>query len=129
MAEKLTYSEKLKHPKWQEKRLRVMERDCFKCCRCGSDEKTLNVHHRLYIKRREVWQYKIEDLETLCVDCHYKEHFGKDIAPPKDWDGLIEIRPTDNQKNVLHLQEKLKQIDDFEAQCEILKEIKLLQNG
>lgn len=82
----MTYAEKLQNPKWQEKRLRIMDRDKFQCQTCGSQSKNLNVHHRFYIKGREPWEYGDETLETLCRDCHeivskaqeyLKEFFGQ----------------------------------------------------
>ena len=35
---------------------------------------TLHVHHKLYIENREPWQYKDENLITLCSDCHAEIH-------------------------------------------------------
>lgn len=69
---KPTYYELLKHPKWQEKRLRIMERDGFKCLECGSNDTTLNVHHGYYRKGAEPWDYEDETLHTLCEGCHKK---------------------------------------------------------
>lgn len=64
----MTYKEKLKDPRWQKKRLEIMQRDGFQCKGCGSKNKTLNVHHIRYFKNP--WEgpdiYKI----TLCEDCH-----------------------------------------------------------
>lgn len=65
-----TYSEKLKSPKWQRKRLEIMKRDKFKCVKCGDEETTLNVHHKVYHDGLEPWEYENSDLATLCEDCH-----------------------------------------------------------
>jgi len=65
-----TYSEKLRDPRWQKKRLEVMERDCFACQRCGNSANTLNVHHLIYDKGKAPWDYANDDLTTLCVECH-----------------------------------------------------------
>jgi len=35
-ASYMTYAEQLKSPKWQKKRLNIMERDQFRCQDCGS---------------------------------------------------------------------------------------------
>lgn len=70
-----TYSEKLKDPRWQKKRLKILERDGFKCCYCGDEETTLNVHHKKYTG--EPWEANNEDLETLCETCHSLEHLFK----------------------------------------------------
>lgn len=65
-----TYSEKLKDPRWQRKRLEIMERDQFKCRHCRSTEKTLNVHHKVYRKGKMPWDYEDDVFVTLCEDCH-----------------------------------------------------------
>lgn len=65
----MTYSEKLKDPRWQKKRLRILERDDFACQDCQSTENTLNVHHLAYHKGAP-WEVPDEDLVTLCDDCH-----------------------------------------------------------
>ena len=69
--EKKSYSDKLKDPRWQKKRLAVMERDNFTCTSCGSNDKTLNVHHSVpYRKNHDPWDYENDELTTLCNDCH-----------------------------------------------------------
>lgn len=69
-----TYSEKLKHPKWQQMRLRVLERDQFSCQCCGDKDSTLHVHHTYYVKGRDPWEYAPSSLVTLCEVCHSQEH-------------------------------------------------------
>jgi len=46
----MKYSEKLKDPRWQKKRLKVLERDNWECKQCGEKEETLHIHHLLYDK-------------------------------------------------------------------------------
>lgn len=65
----MTYSEKLKDPRWQKKRLEVMERDGFKCRDCESTRKMLHVHHCGY-RGKNPWEAPLGLLLTLCVDCH-----------------------------------------------------------
>jgi hypothetical protein len=72
MSNPKTYAEKLRDPRWQKKRLEIMSRDAFKCRACESDSKILNVHHRVYHKGKNPWEYEDEMLETLCEDCHAK---------------------------------------------------------
>jgi hypothetical protein len=67
-----TYAEKLLDPKWQKKRLKVMERDDFACCLCKDKDATLNVHHSYYLKGNEPWDYPDESLVTVCAPCHKK---------------------------------------------------------
>ena len=70
----MTYEEKLQDPRWQKKRLEVLERDNWKCVSCGDKGETLNVHHKFYKKDLEPWQYKNPCLVTLCETCHKLEH-------------------------------------------------------
>ena len=65
----MTYSEKLKDPRWQRKRLEVMQRDGFKCRDCGSSHETLHVHHCHY-EKGEPWKTNLRFLLTLCNECH-----------------------------------------------------------
>lgn len=64
----MNYSEKLKHPKWQRKRLEVLQRDDFKCCLCGDDETELHIHHLKYTG--EPFEAPLEHLQTICKVCH-----------------------------------------------------------
>jgi hypothetical protein len=85
----MDYKEQIKHPKWQKKRLEILERDNFTCCDCTSCEKTLNVHHLKYEKNRFIWDYHNDDLITLCQDCHKSIHDYKkelDILFTRFWD-------------------------------------------
>ena len=45
----MSYSLKLKDPRWQRKRLEILQRDNF----------------------QEIWDYEDSTLFTLCSDCHY----------------------------------------------------------
>ena len=65
-----TYIEKLKDPRWQKKRLKILERDEWRCQHCGNEKETLAVHHPVYINGLEPWEYKDKDLQTLCDKCH-----------------------------------------------------------
>lgn len=78
MAKK-TYSEQLRDPRWQKKRLEILQRDKFTCVNCGSEINELNVHHKTYINGRDVWDYPNSLLITLCSDCHSNLHFGREL--------------------------------------------------
>jgi len=65
-----TYAEKLKDPRWQKKRLEVMQRDDFTCRGCQDTKNALNVHHCYYLPRTAPWDYPEKDLVTLCESCH-----------------------------------------------------------
>jgi hypothetical protein len=71
MAKK-TYSEKLLDPRWQKKRLEILNRDNFTCRKCEDTENTLHVHHKYY-ESEFPWETSNEHLITYCADCHKLE--------------------------------------------------------
>ena len=72
----MTYSEKLKSPKWQKKRLEILNRDEFRCKLCGDEKSTLHVHHKIYEYGNDPWNYNNSLLVTLCADCHETEEIN-----------------------------------------------------
>lgn len=66
----VSYSEKLKDPRWQKKRLKVLERDNWTCQSCFDFKDTLHIHHMVYDYRKEPWEYEDHLLVTLCAECH-----------------------------------------------------------
>ena len=79
MVKKKSYSELLRDPRWQKKRLKVLERDNWICTKCGDGTSELNVHHKKYISGKKPWDYKIDMLDTLCKDCHTSHHNEEQI--------------------------------------------------
>ena len=71
---KAEFQEQIKSPKWQKRRLEIMQRDDFTCQICGDKETTLHVHHLHYVPNRDYWDYEDWELITLCEDCHKNEH-------------------------------------------------------
>jgi hypothetical protein len=69
----MSYYLKLKDPRWQKKRLEILNRDEFTCSYCGDDQNELHVHHHYYVFGKELWDYEDEALSTLCSECHKKE--------------------------------------------------------
>jgi len=67
------YSEKLKDPRWQKKRLEILSRDDWTCQRCHDTQKTLHVHHIKYFNTKEPWEIDEDYLITLCSECHEDE--------------------------------------------------------
>lgn len=63
------YSQKLKDPRWQTKRARILTRCDGECEECGLSS-GLEVHHCYYRYGREPWQYPDTALLALCRDCH-----------------------------------------------------------
>lgn len=67
------YSDKLKDPRWQKKRLEILQRDEWTCQNCFDKESTLHVHHKIYKRDIEPWDYPNYFLVTLCENCHNYE--------------------------------------------------------
>lgn len=100
----MTYSEKLKDPRWQRKRLEVLNRDQFKCKLCDDDKTELQIHHLKY--KGEPWDAPLYCLETLCKDCHSIKtygSFGEIIKVVKFIDSLNGFILTNEVKNNEHL--------------------------
>ena len=57
-------------PRWQKKRLEVLERAEWHCENCGDSESELQVHHAYYTGSKKPWEYPINSLQALCVKCH-----------------------------------------------------------
>ncbi len=101
--ENKTYSEKLKDPRWQKKRLEIMQRDKWKCTYCFDSKTTLHVHHESYNKNTDPWNYDNDILITLCEHCHLiieslkkydskVEFIGKLTNSDKKFSGNIFVR-------------------------------------
>jgi len=67
---KKTYLEQLRDPRWQKRRLEILERDEFQCQNCGSEDSELQIHHLAYRQNTAPWDYENNELITLCKDCH-----------------------------------------------------------
>ena len=74
MLKRQSYSDKLRDPRWQRRRLEVFEAAGWKCERCGDKGSTLHAHHKFYMKDWEPWEYAREALLALCEACHHEEH-------------------------------------------------------
>jgi 5-methylcytosine-specific restriction endonuclease McrA len=60
---------------------KVLERDQWRCQKCGSLE-YLQIHHK--IKRSQQGNDALENLVTLCVYCHLAEHGQLCFGPGVD---------------------------------------------
>lgn len=98
-------------PRWQKKRLQIMQRDNFTCQVCGATDRTLHVHHIYYTKWAEgPWDYFDEALITLCNECHELEHENMPDATEYLMSGLVSLG--------INTTEKLNLFADFlEAIC------------
>ena len=75
------------HPRWNKLRKRRLFLDGYRCRDCGS-RKNLQVHHIISIASGgEV--YSLDNLKTLCKECHEERHGQEQIAPREDWQQLI----------------------------------------
>ena len=107
-----TYLDKLKDPRWQKKRLQVMERDKFSCMSCGDEAVSLNVHHRVpYRKDTDPWDYELDELITLCEDCH--KSITNDVNEIK---ALImeQCRATDYSREYLRILKALRGLNPYQ---------------
>ena len=71
---KKSYSEQLRDPRWQKKRLEVLNASGWKCSLCGTSTETLHVHHKIYLTGRDPWEYEAGQLAVLCESCHDEVH-------------------------------------------------------
>lgn len=101
----MTYQEQLKHPKWQKKRLEILNRDKWTCKLCGDTETTLHVHHKNYESGKLAWEYDKDNYITLCEFCHKQyENLKKQFELDIDNDLWLKI---DNENNIaLFIQNK-----------------------
>ena len=122
-----TYSEKLKHPKWQKKRLEILQRDDFKCQLCKCEDKTLHIHHLTY-DNVDPWEYDEIYLITLCHNCHEKEEFLKPFtADSVEYLTTIGLLRTHISQITMTISNRLDSMDSKERQVylnNILKSIK-----
>jgi len=84
-----SYFDKLRDPRWQKMRLEVMQTNDFCCEICGDSKSTLNVHHKVYFKDRDPWEYLPEQLSCLCESCHKQNH--KTTDPLKFFGSLLPL--------------------------------------
>jgi hypothetical protein len=116
-----SYYELLKDPRWQRRRLEIMQRDGFSCLCCGSESKTLSVHHRRYRKGAAPWEYDGGDLVTLCEECHagyeaVKKDITETLAQITDQLTMRRIAAYAKAARILHY--GLRQEVDVSGDCE-----------
>jgi hypothetical protein len=63
----MSYQDYLNSDHWKITRLRILERDDFKCRVCGTRDAELHVHHNTY---KNLGHEPDSDLVTLCNQCH-----------------------------------------------------------
>lgn len=73
-----TYAELLRDPRWQRKRLEILNRDEWACQCCLGEDVTLHVHHNKY-EGDFPWECPDQYLITLCENCHKAEEDYKSV--------------------------------------------------
>ena len=75
-------AKKYKSKKWQKIRKQkiLLSPFCERCLKEGKYNSTYIVHHKEYITDFNYFDdsvfFNLDNLESLCLDCHNKEHFG-----------------------------------------------------
>ena len=108
-----TFLAKYRDPRWQRLRLKVMEEAGFQCQECCDKTETLNVHHKLYRKDANPWDYELEELICLCNSCHEYIHEQKNrlntAIANSDWNlldylvGYAEASNCDGPEGNIHI--------------------------
>src|SRR5262245_35054466 len=89
---KIPYEILLTFPEWYAFRdayiLRLPNLICMKCENCEGNE----IHHKKYRKKDKIlpWEYRDDELEWLCDDCHESKHPKKKNRKKKDQEFEIE---------------------------------------
>lgn len=86
----MAYSDDLKDPRWQRKRLERLQLAAWCCEDCDSDAKTLHVHHKFYRRGAKPWEYEDHELLVLCEDCHADRHHSQ--ARITEWLGELRVQ-------------------------------------
>lgn len=68
----MNWQEMLRDPRWQRRRLEVLDAAGWKCEECGDSHNELQVHHRHYRSGAKPWDYSRRELRALCSACHEK---------------------------------------------------------
>lgn len=81
-----------KDPRWQRKRLEILNRDEFACRICGDTEMELHVHHLVYTRGHKPWEYENKHLLSVCKQCHgYIEQIKTDISAKLNFEPRLRL--------------------------------------
>lgn len=114
------YSEKLKDPRWQKKRLEIMQRDSFTCQQCYDKKSTLCVHRKHYLKGKELWEYPNRLLITLCESCHEVETANQTELDENILDELHTLFLSESIHELLMGLYNLEAVDGYTVTAEVL---------
>lgn len=121
------YKTKLKDPRWQKKRLEILNRDHFKCQICMSTDITLHVHHKIYLKNLNPWEYPSYSFMTVCEECH--ENIDWNHIKNEVLNFLYSIGLNDGYLSFLINDDDLKKSEPLNYLIEIIDKYKLKVNG
>jgi 5-methylcytosine-specific restriction endonuclease McrA len=71
------YAERRQTREWAVLKKRIHRRDAYRCRLCGRDDARLHVHHCTYAN---YGKERLEDLITLCAECHHHFHYLADVS-------------------------------------------------
>lgn len=108
----MTYSEKLKDPRWQKKRLEILQRDLFACRLCEDKETQLQVHHLQYMN--EPWDVPNDKLITYCKHCHQVVELFKNWQQKEIPLSVIKLYSKDNNTYYLCVKTSFENLSLFE---------------
>jgi hypothetical protein len=104
-----SYENLLNTLNWQMKRLEVILLRGMKCERCSS-RSSLQVHHKIYIKKVVPWCYPRTDLIVLCKKCHTNIHETMDIPVVSKKDYMIQLTMREKERLEVHFEGLYKDI-------------------
>jgi len=67
-----------KTQEWQRLSTAALERDHWTCADCGDRHEYVQAHHVVYPKGKRAYECSLENLVTLCVNCHKQRHDVED---------------------------------------------------
>lgn len=82
---------------WQRVQASYRQRHCFceRCLKKGLYIPAKIVHHKKHLTKEDIrkpeFLYSDDNLESLCLDCHNKEHFGREKRYEIDGHGRLII--------------------------------------
>ena len=85
-----------KSAKWKRVRAAALRRDKYQCVECrkyGRITPALHVHHIRHVEDDPSGWYDLDNLESLCLACHNKEHPEKGRKGLSSWRAATVIPP------------------------------------
>lgn len=64
---------------------KVFERDSYTCKECGKKGGFLQVDHKKSWAKYKDQRFDLDNCQTLCMSCHYKKTYGKDMPKGLIW--------------------------------------------